>query len=122
MRAAKSDGADGLRGLEVVYPDQLGARVARSTLDADRLAGADGDLEHRVVDGGGPQHEAVDVSVSYAIEVDALARIGQENESGIGVEAGFGDAGQKCPGLRVLERVGELFGQYDAEVVGSAAA
>ena len=59
MRAAKSDGADGLRGLEVVYPDQLGAWVARP--------------EHRVVDGGGPQHEAVDVSVSYAIEVDALA-------------------------------------------------
>ena len=42
MRAAKSDGADGLRGLEVVYPDQLGAWVARPTLDADRLAGADG--------------------------------------------------------------------------------
>ena len=106
----------------VVDGDEADPVSGRSAVHDGGQAAPDHGVEDRVVVGGGPQHDGVHGRLSDPAASRGPPVMGMQGQAEPVFDADRGDAGQELCGLRVVEGVGQVLTEDDAQVGGAPAA
>ena len=121
-RAREHLAAHGLGGGTVVHGHEGEAFTARPAVDHGGQAGGGDGVDDGVVVGGGPDDEAVDGRLGDPVDVGGASGDGDEGQRHAVVGADPCDAGQETGRLRVVEGIGEVLAEDDAQGAGTAPA
>ncbi|MFC7644387.1 hypothetical protein ACFQX6_29555 [Streptosporangium lutulentum] len=114
--------AHGSGGGPVVHGHEGQAVTARPAVDHGGQAGGGDGVDDGVVVGGGPDDEAVHGGLGDPVDVGGASGDRDEGQRHAVVGADLCDAGQEAGRLGVVEGIGEVFAEDDAQGAGTATA